>query len=785
MKIKSSILKNHLLIFLLFFYLSEGLKAQTNVFAQLPGGTPTISTSGWNLTGNAMVTDTQGDTDAFNDEIRLTNNSNTQSGGIFYATPINPLVCSKWTVEFDYRIWGGSSADGLAFCFLNVPPTGFVSGGGIGIPGSANGLKVALDTYDNGCGTNPELQIYYGIGYNECAAGIVKLNNTGGNLNFIRSNTYKRVKITYNNGVITLFINNIQYLTANFTINFTGYMGFTASTGGANDQHSVKNIIIYTEQAVANSGPDASICNGESTTIGSASNALYQYAWSPAIGLSSTTVSNPTVTLQNTGSTPTTQTYTVTTTLLASPGICPSTDQVVVTINPTYTTNLTQTICNGGSYQFGNQTLTASGSYTDSLQSVSGCDSIVNLDLIISAPPTLPNLDTSFCQGGTAVLNPGGTATYTWTPTLGSVSPNGILTISPNQTTILTLNAVNQFGCTSSSTVTLTVFPNPVVSLVANSLVLCEWENLTLTANGASTYLWQGVGLNPGLTPVQSIFPTTTQNYEVFGSTVNGCIDSAEIQVVVNPKPNLTITANQQICAGESVVIAVSGADSYNWTPLGTGISSVFTPIQTTSYQVVGTSIEGCKDSVQSTVTVHPNPVANVSATPLFLTADSPFVTFQNNSIGQSNSVWNFGDETTLQDNSVNIEHTYPSSEGNYLVSLTVSNGFGCTDFTTISIQIKGDVIYYIPNSFTPDGDEFNNMFTPIFTSGFDPANFEMKIFNRWGELIFQTFDARKGWDGYLDFKQCPIGTYSFSIKYKLPETDEYRVVNGHVNLVR
>jgi gliding motility-associated-like protein len=118
-------------------------------------------------------------------------------------------------------------------------------------------------------------------------------------------------------------------------------------------------------------------------------------------------------------------------------------------------------------------------------------------------------------------------------------------------------------------------------------------------------------------------------------------------------------------------------------------------------------------------------------------------------------------------------------------VSLTVSNGFGCTDFTTISIQIKGDVIYYIPNSFTPDGDEFNNMFTPIFTSGFDPANFEMKIFNRWGELIFQTFDARKGWDGYLDFKQCPIGTYSFSIKYKLPETDEYRVVNGHVNLVR
>jgi hypothetical protein len=124
-------MRQYLLILLLFSFLFKGIKAQTNVFAQLPGGTPTISTAGWNLTGNAIVTDTQGDTDTFQDEIRLTNSTNTQSGGIFYATPINPLICSKWTVEFDYRIWGGSSADGLAFCFLDVPPTGFVSGGGL------------------------------------------------------------------------------------------------------------------------------------------------------------------------------------------------------------------------------------------------------------------------------------------------------------------------------------------------------------------------------------------------------------------------------------------------------------------------------------------------------------------------------------------------------------------------------------------------------------------------------------------------------------------------------
>jgi gliding motility-associated-like protein len=194
---------------------------------------------------------------------------------------------------------------------------------------------------------------------------------------------------------------------------------------------------------------------------------------------------------------------------------------------------------------------------------------------------------------------------------------------------------------------------------------------------------------------------------------------------------------------------------------------------------------DGCSDTVQTQIIVHPNPVASINATPIFLTSDSPFVTFQNQSTGQSSSIWNFGNGEILETNQSTIEYTYPYSEESYQVSLTVSNEFACTAIDRIIIQIKGDVVYYIPNSFTPDGDEYNNVFTPIFTSGFDPANFEMNIYNRWGEVVFQTFDARKGWDGYIDFKRCPIGTYTYKILYKLPNTDEYRVVNGHVNLVR
>ena len=174
------------------------IKAQTYVFGQLTGS-PNMITTGWNLTGNAQIGDTPGDVDNFSNELILTNIANSQSGGVFFNTPINLTQCQQWTVEFDYRIWGGSAADGLAFCFLNVPPAGFVPGGGVGIPGTAQGLKVILDTWNNCGGPNPELQIYSGIGYNECAAGIVKIDNSMGTLGFVRSNAYQPAKITYNN----------------------------------------------------------------------------------------------------------------------------------------------------------------------------------------------------------------------------------------------------------------------------------------------------------------------------------------------------------------------------------------------------------------------------------------------------------------------------------------------------------------------------------------------------------------------------------------------------------
>ncbi|MBM3456712.1 MAG: T9SS type B sorting domain-containing protein, partial [Bacteroidetes bacterium] len=75
--------------------------------------------------------------------------------------------------------------------------------------------------------------------------------------------------------------------------------------------------------------------------------------------------------------------------------------------------------------------------------------------------------------------------------------------------------------------------------------------------------------------------------------------------------------------------------------------------------------------------------------------------------------------------------------------------------------------------------------FYPVFTAGFDPANFNIEIYNRWGELVFQSFNSDKGWDGSYNGTRCQDGTYHWKIMYKNPDLDEYKIVSGHVNLIR
>ena len=774
-----------IILFLFFVLISKIEYAQSFVFAQL-SGSPVLNTQGWNLNGNAYVGDTPGDVDNFNDELILTNAIGTQSGGVFFAQPLNLGLCSNWIVDFDYRIWGGNAADGLAFCFLQVPPVGFINGGGIGIPGTANGLKVVLDTWDNGCGANPELQIYNGVGYGECYAGIVKLTNTGGILNFIRGNTYRSVRIIYNNGAISLLINNILYLTANFPINFNGYMGFTAGTGGANDQHSIRNVIIYTAQATSNAGLDVQTCPNDNVSIGVANNPAFSYSWSPTIGLSNANVSNPTVNIPNNTNLPITQTYTVSTTLMTSPGVCSTTDQVVVTVNPSFISNLTDTICDGSTYFFNGTPINSSGNYIDSLTTYSGCDSVVTLDIVFSNNPTVTSPDLQLCLGDSTLLIPSGATTYTWSPTVNFVDNLGQMWVNPTVTSNYVLQGTNLEGCIDLDTVIVVVNPLPNIQLIVSDNSVCFGSPVQFNASGGDSYSWTGQDLNMYIGDNQLINAVNSGMYVVIGTSVSGCTSSDSTFILVNPIPSISaIPESSEICFGEYVSFQILGADFYQWSNGQSSTIYTYQPLISESLTIIGTTTFGCTDTTQVAVIVHPNPIADFILDRNLLTSDDPTITISNLSSGNLVNLWDFGDGNQLVNSLNTIEYSYPFSEGDYLIKLTVSSIDGCMDSTEQLIQIKGDVIYYVPNCFTPDGDEFNNSFLPIFTSGFDPMNYELTIYNRWGEIVFVSENHLTAWNGSYNNLICPDGIYSYIIKYKIPDLDLFKYISGQINLIR
>ena len=203
------------------------------------------------------------------------------------------------------------------------------------------------------------------------------------------------------------------------------------------------------------------------------------------------------------------------------------------------------------------------------------------------------------------------------------------------------------------------------------------------------------------------------------------------------------------------------------------------------------TALSGCVGSVYyaDIITVEANPIASFTADPTVTTTINTEVHFTNNSIGATFYEWNFGDTSPLS-NVVNPIHEYSSDEaGNYYVTLIATTPGGCADTAHLLIKVDEELIFYVPNTFTPDGDSFNESFKPIFTTGFDKYKYTLFIFNRWGELVFESHDTEYGWNGQYGVagssERCNDGTYTWKILVGLSSNGKIVEYNGHVNLLR
>ena len=138
------------------------------------------------------------------------------------------------------------------------------------------------------------------------------------------------------------------------------------------------------------------------------------------------------------------------------------------------------------------------------------------------------------------------------------------------------------------------------------------------------------------------------------------------------------------------------------------------------------------------------------------------------------------------------IDYTYACPPGNYLVTLVANNNGICPDTAQQYVSITDKVILYVPNTFTPDANGLNDVFIPVLSSFVDPTFYELSIFNRWGELVFETNDRDTGWDGlFREDPPCPSsriypdGTYIWKVIFNNATTGERVVKMGHVNLIK
>ncbi|MBL1279763.1 MAG: gliding motility-associated C-terminal domain-containing protein, partial [Fluviicola sp.] len=328
--------------------------------------------------------------------------------------------------------------------------------------------------------------------------------------------------------------------------------------------------------------------------------------------------------------------------------------------------------------------------------------------------------------------------------------------------------------------------------------LICFGDQVTLVADNP----W-GVPISwdNGVIDSQPFAPTQTTTYTVTADNL-GCISTATATVTVEELPTVMFIAsepgcepftvtftNQSVAGAPNGVIANCVWDVEGSAPINQCGNLTYTFPAAGVYDVglTITSVNGCVNSVYyaDLINVIAMPIASFTASSTNLSTLDTEVSFTNTSEFAVAYDWTFGDGTP-NTSIENPTHIYPDEEDdNFSVILVAYNEIGCTDTARLVIAVIEELIFYVPNTFTPDYDAFNNTFQPVFTSGYDPFDFDMYIFNRWGELIFETHDASIGWDGTYGGKLMQDGTYTWKIEFKQTRDDKRIMKVGHVNIIR
>ncbi len=541
--------------------------------------------------------------------------------------------------------------------------------------------------------------------------------------------------------------------------------------------------------------PSTSICYGDSITINATTDLPSDIFW-----LIPDTIHNSTVTLfpNSTG-----YTYTYISYAIDSVNGCKNFDTMtvyimpkpVLTLNPAYFICPYQTINVIASSSIPATYLWTPGNITDSAfafhpavsdttysysvigTSVDGCKDTANTFILV-----YPTIDVSItpsnpaiCLHDSTTLYGHGAITYSWYNP-NSFSTNPIVMLSPDSTTNYSLIGTSIYQCKDTAYVTLTVYPLPTFNIYGNK-PMCFGESIPISVvnqfDTTASYLWLPVNLT-GSSVILS--PEDTTIYNVISTDTNSCHYSVTFVITVDTLPIAYITGISPICYGETISLQASGGTNYLWEPGNVTISTLtVTPdsASTYLYTLIAQSTI-CFDTTTFALIVNPKPI-------ITLTHDTTLIIGQNiqlNASGANTYNW-----SPINDLSC-VDCASPLVQPNYAVEYCVigTNTFNCSDTACVNITIDkecGEV--FVPSGFSPNDDGENDV---LYVYGKCVKSMEFKIFNRWGEKVFETNDPDIGWDG--SFRGKPLDTDVFVYYLKTVYFNNAKAeTKGNITLMR
>jgi gliding motility-associated-like protein len=614
------------------------------------------------------------------------------------------------------------------------------------------------------------------------------------------------------NGVTNSISSTIGALCAGpYTVLITDALGCTTTANVTITEPTPITLTIGVTNATC-----AGQCNGMINSIPAGGAGNFTYAWSPAsLGGSVPLVSNVcagtyglTVTdangcsLDDNNIVVTAPAAVAIDNVAVTNELCGNDCSGSITINASGATSYS--INNGGTFQGSNVfNNVCQGTYQIMIQDANNCTATETAIVTGPSPVSITSSGTAtICIGQTVAITSsaiGGVGGFNYFWDNGTNTQN--INVSPTSSMNYCVYAVDANGCQTNQVCELITL-NPALSVIAlsdQSICIGSSADISALASGGNggpyTYTWnQGVGVGQ----MHNVSPNFTTTYTVTATDNCGTpAATASVVVTVNTLPNISFSGDiLNGCAPVSTTFSdlnVPVGSQCLWS-FGDGTTStdcnvvnhVFTEPGCWDVALSIITPEGCPTSVSINDYVcvfdYPNP--NFEFGPQPTNVLNTTINFTNTSENAVSYIWSFDPAgVNGASTATNPQFTFPPLAGTYEVCLIAATVNGCLDTICQNVLIQEEFIVYVPNAFTPDGDAKNPTFFPVI-SGIDPMTYKFMIFNRWGELIFESAFPGQAWDGTHNGQICQQDVYVWKLEVTDYVNQSHQYI-GHVTLIR